>query len=77
MSDAPRPARGRLAEALNPLLEEFDGCCQTNSQKSQTVRRSCRSDGEKLTPFAERGVAKIFEAGSAFQGSVVVEVVVD
>lgn len=24
MSDAPRPARGRLAEALNPLLEEFD-----------------------------------------------------
>jgi hypothetical protein len=50
------------------------------SDKSGQVSK-CRArsalGGEQLTPLGQGRVAKIFEACSAFEGSVVVEVVMD
>ena len=64
------------AEAASPWREDGEGCCQTKADKSRKSRRAPLCS-QQLTPLGERFFSERFEAGPAFEGSVVVEVVVD
>jgi len=66
-----------LASLLPDEMEQdFVWCCQTNANGSP---KSCHvgSSRQQLTPVGEGRVSEILEAGAAFEGAIVVEMVVD